>query len=318
MNTIHRIEEFRPLKIDSPLESHRSIALTIGNFDGFHLGHQKLLSKLMEKAEHSVVLTFTSHPNTVLQNRPVSYLTSLPHRLTLLENFGIDTVIALPFTQEFSEQSPEAFLTFLKSYIPFSHLILGYDAVIGHQRSGHPALLQTLSEKLDFSLEYLEPVNFNGNVVSSRQIRNLIQEGDFKTAELYLGRPYSIYSAVIQGAGKGGRIGFRTANLSVEHLSLPPIGVYAVKVCIENQSYLGVANLGYAPTLHQDRPPVLEVHILDYDNTLTHVPLEVIFLKHLRGEKKFPSIEALKTQIQKDIYQTRSLYNHVDSSLSSI
>ncbi len=192
MNIIHRIEEFRLPKIDSLSESHQSIALTIGNFDGFHLGHQKLLSKVMEKGEHSVALTFTSHPHTILHDRTVSYLTSLQHRLTLLENFGIDTVIALPFTQEFSEQSPEAFLTLLKSYIPFSHLILGYDAVIGHQRSGNPALLQTLSEKLNFTLEYLEPVSFKGSIVSSRQIRSFIQEGDLVSAELYMGRPYSI------------------------------------------------------------------------------------------------------------------------------
>ncbi len=110
----------------------------------------------------------------------------------------------------------------------------------------------------------------------------------------------------MQGAGKGRRLGFRTANLSVEHLSLPPMGVYAVKVCVENHSYMGVANLGYAPTLHNDRPPVLEVHILDYDNDLTEVPIEVIFLKHLRPEKKFTSAEDLKIQIQKDIHQTRS------------
>lgn len=299
MQTIHRIEDFIP--------SSYPIALTLGNFDGVHLGHQSILKSLVKENTQPVVFTFVNHPAEILHQKPTAHLTTLPHRLQLLEKAGVQTTILAPFTAEFSKLSAEAFLANLKHSVSFSRLVLGHDALIGHQRQGNIEILQKLTKKLQFSLEYLEPVQVDGIIVSSTHIRELIQKGDFESASRFLGRPFSIYSCIQLGAGKGRLIGFPTANLSVEGLCLPPLGVYAIETTIEGKTHLGVANLGHAPTLHAMRPSCLEVHLLDWPtNSPNH--LDVRFLHYIRPEKRFDSIDALKNQIKEDINCVKNKY----------
>ncbi len=290
MKIIYRLEDFEPMG--------EPISLTIGNFDGVHLGHQAILSRL---SGQKVVFTFSNHPIEVLQSCPFFRLTTTSHRLRLLEKNGVDTTLIVPFTEAFSKQPADEFITQLHIALPFSHLVLGHDAVIGHKRQGDTILLQELATKLGFSLTYLEPITFNGAPVSSSQLRALIQKGSFEEASKLLGRPYSIQSVVEPGDQQGRHLGFKTANLKVHSLCLPPLGVYVVQTEIENKSYIGVANLGHAPTLHANRPPILEVHLIDYQGELYGLEIEVEFLKFLRPEKRFDSIEALKRQIQNDI-----------------
>lgn len=294
---LHQIEHFT---------AKESCALTIGNFDGMHVGHQALLKHLVSKKLHSTVLTFSNHPLTVLSHERPLEITTVDHKILLFKELRIDTVLLLPFTEEFSKQSPDFFLNFLQKYIPFSHLVLGYDGVIGHAREGDRPYLEQLAQKLKFQLEYFPPVCLDGQPISSRKIRTSIQQGDLSTAARYLGRPFSIYSKVMSGKAMGRVLGFKTINLPTEGRVLPPHGVYVVHVRVGNQTLLGVANLGSAPTLHQDRPPLIEVHILDVEENFYEREVEVIFIKYLRSEKKFDSVETLKQQIVEDILATRS------------
>jgi riboflavin kinase/FMN adenylyltransferase len=300
MQRFNKIEEFTC--------SAKSIALTIGNFDGVHLGHLAILRSLQQKADYSLVLTFSNHPSEILSQESPSYLTSLPHRLDLLEQEGIEGILVLPFTCELSKLTAENFLKQLKKQISFSHLVLGHDAVIGYQRQGDPACLDTLSKQFGFSLDYLEPVCVNNTIVSSRLIRKCIQQGDLNTASRLLGRPYSIRASVIRGIGKGKELGFPTANLAIANLVLPPLGVWAIEAQIEGETYSGIANLGRAPTLHANRLVMLEAHLFDMDENLYDREIEVIFLKFIREEKYFPTIDALRKQIEKDIEFARESY----------
>lgn len=293
MKIIHRLEDFEP--------KSGPISLTIGNFDGVHLGHQAILSELVGQ---KVVFTFSNHPVEVLNRKPFLRLTTASHRLHLFNQYGIETTVMMPFTEAFSKQTAEAFLTHLHTAIPFSHLVLGHDAVIGYARQGNPKMLQELAAKLGFRLTYLKPITLEGTTVSSSLVRRLIQEGLFDQANQFLGRSYSIRTFVEPGSQQGRLLGFQTANLNVHSLCLPPLGVYVVRTEIQGKIYLGVANLGQAPTLHANRPPLLEVHLLDYEGNLYAKEIEVYFLKFLRDEKRFDSIEALKTQIEKDIHST--------------
>ena len=278
------------------------LALSIGIFDGVHLGHQALLSRLKQMAPQTAVFTFSNYPDEVLHGVSILQLTTLSHRLALFEKMGIDHTILVPFTQSFSQQTARQFLTQINRSIPFSYLVLGHDAVIGHDRNCD---LSDLTKELSFVLEYLEPIRLNGKVISSSEIRKCILAGKLAEASALLGRPYSIFANVVHGQGKGGILGFHTANLPVEELALPPLGVYIVKVKIDHTILPAVANLGYAPTLHKERPLCLEVHLIDDCRDLYDKELEVFFLKYLRPEIKFEHIDALKNQIRTDIHLSK-------------
>lgn len=287
---------------DSPLSS---IALTIGNFDGVHLGHQAILKRLKRAASCTILFTFSNHPSEVLRKESISYLNTLSHRLALFEKMGVDYVILTPFTAEFAKQSAKEFLITLKRAISFSYLILGHDSRIGHDRNPN---LVPLTKELNFHLEYLEPIQIEGKAISSSDIRRLVQKGELGEASKLLGRPYSLYASVETGFGKGSLLGFPTANLPVKGLALPPLGVYAVQVIIDNKAFPAVANLGYAPTLHEARSICLEVHLIDTDQQLYGKQLEVIFLKYIRPEIKFENLTSLKEQIHNDILHAKALF----------
>jgi riboflavin kinase/FMN adenylyltransferase len=281
-------------------------ALTIGNFDGVHLGHQALFKRLKQAASHSAAITFSNHPSTILNKSSITYLTTLPHRLSLLEKLDLDFLFLIPFSEALAKKTAAIFLKEVREAVPFSHLILGYDAVIGHDRQNN---LYPLAIELAVHLEYLPPVRFGSKAISSSEIRKSILAGELEKAGELLGRPYSIFATVQPGDGKGRTLGFHTANLPVEELALPPLGVYAVHANINNKLQLGVANLGHAPTLHKNRPPCLEVHLLDTETNLYNKEIEVFFLKFLRPERRFPTTCDLKEQIKQDIAITRSLFN---------
>jgi riboflavin kinase/FMN adenylyltransferase len=289
---------FRTLEDEHSLDEN--LVLTLGNFDALHLGHQALLQKMKEQGKPAV-LTFSNHPSTILSHSPKPSLLSLPHKLHLLESYGVEKTFLLPFTEELSKQTAEEFIISIRKEIPFSHLILGYDAKIGHKREGDESTLRKIALKCGFRLEYLLPTTFEGQPVSSSLIRLSLQEGDLKKVSSLLGRPYSIYGKVEKGAGKGRAIGFRTMNLVVEGLCLPPLGVWAVSLTYQGIDYQGIANLGLAPTLRQTLSPLLEVHIPGFQEEIYDQAVNVEFLRFLRPEKKFCSLEDLKNQIASDI-----------------
>ena len=293
----------------APVPTEKPVCLTIGNFDGFHLGHQFVIDTLIREAKKnnalSAVITFDDHPSKVLrpQNK-VLHLFTLPQKISLLDQAKVDILIILNFTQEFSQQAPEEFLDSLQNAIPFDTLVLGHDARIGKGREGNHAHIQAFAKH--FNILSLEPYTLDHTIISSSLIRTLIQKGDLLQAAKFLGRPYSLQGTVIKGQGKGRIIGFPTANLAVEGLCLPPYGVYAVEVSCHGSSYKAIANLGIAPTVRQDLTPLLEIHLLGEQIDLYGKDITVRFKAFIRPEKRFASLEALKAQIHSDI-QTASM-----------
>lgn len=292
------LEEF-----DRPQEP---IALTIGNFDGVHLGHQHVLKQLRETARkskvHSAVITFSNPPSIVLHpEKPVLMLTSQKQKQHLIRNLGIEFIISLEFTKEFSQQSPETFLNRICDRVNLKHLVLGYDSRIGKGRAGDKQTVQNYASKHDMALDYVSPFLFDGLPVSSSRVRALIQKGDLAGAEKLLGRKYSQLLTPRTGRGLGRSIGYSTLNFDVHGICLPPIGVYSVLVKLGDHIYDSVANLGFAPTVRDDDFPQLEVHLLDETKDINHNEVEVIFHRRIREERKFETLEDLREQIGKDI-----------------
>ncbi|CUI16979.1 putative riboflavin kinase/FMN adenylyltransferase [Candidatus Protochlamydia naegleriophila] len=298
MHLYHQLEEFKDQKTP--------VVLTIGNFDGVHLGHLAVLQRSQAVAKrveaHTVVITFSNHPSEVLRPEdPTLLLCTLPHKIALLEANQVDHLMLLPFTRYLALHSAASFVERVRQFIPFSHLILGHDATLGRDRQGNRDVMQSLAEAWGFEVYYLEEYRYEGLPVSSTRIRQLVQKGEFDQAEVLLGRPYSIYSGISTGLGKGRQIGYPTANIPVKGLCLPPQGVYVVEVNKDGKIYQGIANLGVAPTVRQDGVPLLEVHILAENVELSEHPIEVIFLKFIRPERKFDGLEALREQIKQDV-----------------
>lgn len=282
------------------------IALTIGNFDGVHLGHQQLLEKL-RRAGRSVVVTFRNHPSDVLRsNDPSSILCAIDQKLDLLESFGVEAVALLDFTPELAKQSPEEFLDSIRLHLPFDHLILGYDGRIGCDRSGTPERLAEIAKERGFSLHYLPALTMGERPISSGRIRTAILQGDLDEAARLLGRPLSYYATVHAGAGMGRHIGFPTANLDIDHLCPPPLGVYAVSLRHGDHRFDGVANYGIAPTLHTNRIPLFEVHLFSFLGELYEARVELTLRAFLRPERHFSTVEELKQQIARDIELAKS------------
>lgn len=280
-------------------------ALTIGNFDGVHLGHQQILKKLREIARQEglspAVLTFYNHPSEILQPNQQPALLSFPdERLQMLEKAGVEEVIALSFSPAIADLSARSFLELLQRYLPFKILILGHNAVLGKGREGGRSHIETLSESLKFHVHYLPLFEINGQPISSSLIRKAIQQGDLEAASRWLGRPYSLAGQRISGLGKGRVLGYPTLNLNVDKRCLPPFGVYAVEVLYKERLYPAIANLGLAPTVRSDTQPLLEVHLLEPVHIETSF-LEVIFKAFIRSEQRFSSLEALQKQIAADI-----------------
>lgn len=302
------------MKIIRSLNKHiPDSVVTIGNFDGVHLGHQSVLKKVVDVAKQknrqSVVVTFENHPSTILKPAfPVPIICSVKHKLKLFEKMGIDYVVLLPFTKDFAQQSADEFLQNLFKITSFSDLILGDDAVIGKNREGDPSTLKTLSSKFGFQVTYLPQVSLDGKRVTSTLIRDLISVGKLEETEKYLGRRYSIFETVTKGLELGRKLKFPTANFDVAHLKLPPLGVYVVQLALEGELHNGVANLGIAPTVRYNNKPVLEVHLFDFDQDIYGKEAEVTFNHYLRPEIRFESVDQLVEQIAKDAQEARSFF----------
>lgn len=303
MEIFYELSQLPKVKLD---------AITIGNFDGVHLGHQAILRRLKDLSgksnEKTLVVTFSNHPTEILRpSSAVKTLCTWRHKCRLFEEQGIDFLLALTFTPEFSQQTAQQFLSHLYHAIPFSHLVLGHDAALGRDRQGDCAAVNRLAEQYHFTAEYLPPLSVEGSPVSSTRIREQLRSGNLAGASKLLGREFSVYNPVIRGQGKGRTIGFPTANLEVSGLELPPEGVYAVKVKCFGQEMPAIANLGVAPTVRSDKALLLEVHFLDEELALYGEEVEVIFAGFIRPERQFVSMTELSEQIKRDIVNAKDI-----------
>lgn len=243
--------------------------LTIGNFDGVHRGHQKVIQKVVESAKEingtAAVITFSNHPLEVLRPEiPIKFICTPLHKTRLMENLGIELLFNLTFTREFSDQNPETFLLNIKKHIDFKKIILGYDAKIGKEREGNKEKIIELSKKMKFDVEYLTPLHANEIPVSSSLIRDSINKGKFDTAKKFLGRPYSILSSIISTEQLGTK-----AMIDVSRLSLPPHGKYSVELVYEGIRRQGSAEVSFASTI--------EVNFIDNTPLLIGNEIEVFF-----------------------------------------
>ncbi len=289
------------------------LCVAIGVFDGVHLGHQSLIRRAMTEGDEmrgsAVVLTFHPHPARVLRPDSAPHLlTSTPHKLRLIEELGCQYLLLTRFDLAFAAQPPEVFIEALVGSATSLRMIcVGHNWAFGKARAGNVALLSALGDTFGFETVEIEPVEIDGELVSSTRIRKAVEAGDFETARRFLGRDYTILGTVQPGAGRGRGIGFPTANLSAHNERFPPNGVYAVRVLMDSQWLEGVANVGVRPTVGSALDRVLEVHIFDFSGDRYGHDLEVKFERFLRPEKKFSSIEELRTQIARDATLAREI-----------
>lgn len=288
--------------------------LTIGAYDGVHLGHQAILKQLAAGAHAvgcpAVVLTFHPHPANVLNPRhPLKYLTTPERRAELLGDLGIDVVITYPFDEQVAHLPGQEFLRRMDEHLDINTLWVGYDFAMGHNRDTDVSVLKQLGVELDYILNVQAPINNGDQIISSSRIRKLLQEGNLDVANRYLGRPYCLSGKVIPGDGRGRTIGVPTANLDFwEEQVIPARGVYACRAFVEDQTYTAATNIGVRPTFDgRGVHDHVEAHLLDADIDLYGKTIRLEFIEYLRGEQKFPNVEALVNQIRADIARTRRL-----------
>lgn len=302
-----------PDEITSPFKNG---VITIGNFDGVHIGHQALFYEVIERAHAiegtSIAMTFEPHPLRVLKkNHTPPLITLLEQKAELIERSGIDVLICVPFTLEFAAITAVAFVEdLLVRKIGMKAIVLGEDYAFGKNREGNIELLNTLAPRLGFEVivtSLIRSIQGISERISSTAIRELVQAGEMQQACKMLGRHFQLRGIVVAGRDRGGKLlGFPTANLKIEEELCPKTGIYAVTVETRRGVHLGVANIGYSPTF-DDRQFTVEVHLLDFNEAIYGEKIRVNFVKRLRGEIKFGSIQELKHQIGKDIEAARRI-----------
>ena len=287
--------------------------LALGVFDGVHVGHRAVIEAARQQVEshggNCVVVTFDPHPIRVLapERAPRQLLASLDHKARLLEKIHVDALLALPFTREFAQISATDFIESLVRHQHVTTIAVGEDWRFGKGREGDVSFLRRIGEKLGFQVIALPPVMHQGERISSTRIRQSIRDGAMANATEMLGRPYGIEGLVVKGQQLGRTLGFPTANIALGEEQLPPDGVWAVRGHGDGHAWQGVANLGNRPTV-DGLTRVFEVHLFDHDSDLYGKMLEVEFVKHLRPEQKFPSLDALREQITKDVTDAREVF----------
>lgn len=304
-------------------KSTKKTIVTIGTFDGVHIGHKKILEKLIKNTSNSnfesLVLTFFPHPRLVLQTgTDMKQLNTIDEKVNLLENIGIDNLVIHPFNKEFSRLTAEDFVkSVLVDTFNVAKIIIGYDHRFGRNRTADINDLIDFGEKYNFEVEQISAEEVNDVSVSSTKIRNALNEGDVTLAKTYLDYYYSIQGTVTKGKQLGRTIGFPTANINVkeDYKLIPKDGVYAVSCKIDSSIYHGMMNIGVNPTVEtQNQNQKIEVHLFDFDQNIYDKNIKVSLLKRLRDEQKFESVDALKKQLVKDKLNAISFLNSLKSS----
>jgi riboflavin kinase/FMN adenylyltransferase len=288
--------------------------LTIGNYDGLHLGHKRIMERIQEKARDlngtSMLMTFHPHPLTILRpDKFIGLITPLHVKKRLIEEAGIDVLIIIPFTDDFRDITPEAFVdNLLVKKLGIKGLIVGYDFKFGKEGKGNVEHLAFHSTEYGFFFEIQGAITFDGEKVGSNRIRKMIQEGDVGKAALHLDRPYMIEGTVVKGEGRGRTIGFPTINLKTEFPLIPKRGVYFTDVDVGGKRYSAVTNIGYNPTF-DGQSLTIETYILDFSGDLYDQEIALYFLERIRDEVRFSSVDELKERIWKDVEVARNYFN---------
>ena len=301
--------------IDSIKHDPKS-AVTVGTFDGIHLGHRKIIETLNkikeEKGLRSIVITFDPHPQIVLRNkaRDIKLLTTTQEKIEFFKSLGVDIIYVINFTQEFSKTpAVDFYVNFLIKKIGLSDLILGYDHMFGRNREGNFETLKELASQYNFTVDKVSEFTVNGEHISSTEIRNALLEGNVKKANRLLGRNYSIDGTIIHGDKRGREFGYPTANIKPdsEFKLIPKTGVYAVNTVLDGKEYAGMMNIGYNPTVTDKGELRVEVNLFDFDRQAYGEKIKIQFIDFIRDEMKFNSIDDLITEMNSDKEKTLSI-----------
>jgi riboflavin kinase/FMN adenylyltransferase len=315
-----------PVVVHSPKEwvdryerTGRRSVVSVGNFDGLHLGHQRILRALVERAraahELAGIVTFDPHPMKILrpQQAPL-LLQTLEQRLEGFASFGIDATLLLQFDLALAAVPAREFVqTLLVEKLRVSHVLVGANFRFGHGQEGDVALLRQMGQQFGFLVETINPVLIGGEVVSSTSVRRAIGEGRVADAAQLLGRPFALTGDIVRGSGRGSTIVFPTLNLAPEQELLPKPGVYATEAALQGRAYRAATNVGFRPTFNGTHLSI-ETHLFDFSETITKGRLEVRFWERLRDERKFRGPVELREQIASDIQQARELFRRLDEA----
>ncbi len=311
MLTVQNTEHFR---IESPT------ILTIGTFDGVHLGHQKILNRLKELKKatglKTVVLTFEPHPRKVLfpEQKDLKLLTLIDEKLDLLEKYGVDVTVVYPFTKQFSQLDSEHYIReILLRSLHVKHLVIGYDHKFGQNRGGDIHTLKQYAPLHNFEVEEISALDIDNISISSSKIRKALKEGHLDQASEFLGHRFTLNARVVKGKQLGRTLGYPTANLlpAGEEKIIPKTGVYFVEVIAGNEPYYGMMSIGINPTTDNDGLRKLEVHLFNFSGDLYGKSIQLNFIKRLRDEKKFPNLNALIAALDEDKANCLRLINEL-------
>jgi riboflavin kinase/FMN adenylyltransferase len=310
VDVIHFPDDPRPA-------SWRHPVLALGNFDGLHRGHVKIVERIQrgagERGGTSVVLTFDPHPPRILRpDKAPALLMTKAQKIEALSRAGIQGVAVVRFTRDMSQWEPETFVrTVLVEWLRVAEVWVGADFLFGRDRSGNFTLLKSLGAQYGFRTEKIDPIRYKDFVVSSSRIRRLVTEGRVDEAGALLGHHYVIDGVVVEGAKRGREIGFPTANLASENELIPPHGVYATTVSVDGAAYPSVTNIGQRPTFGDPLVPTIEAHLIGRSMDLYGRTVRLGFVQRLRDERKFPNIEALQEQIAADVRRATRLFDRL-------
>jgi riboflavin kinase / FMN adenylyltransferase len=310
VDVIHFPEDPRPLRWLHPV-------LALGNFDGLHRGHMKIIERVgrvaRERGATAVAMTFDPHPPRVVRpDKAPPLLMTKTQRLEALERAGVDGVAVVRFTPELSRWDPETFVrTVLVEWLHVAEVWVGANFLFGHDRAGNFSSLRGLGSRYGFRAEKIDPVRYKDFVVSSTRIRRLISEGRVDEAGALLGHPYTIDGTVVEGSHRGRSLGFPTANLATGNELIPPHGVYATTVRLDGVIYPSITNVGVRPTFDDEPTTVIETHLLDVERDLYGRTLRLGFVQRLRDERRFESIDLLKAQVGADVQKARTLFEQM-------
>ncbi len=309
---------FRLLNLDPGLvRGPLPCALTIGNFDGVHRGHQAMLARLkaaaVERGLPAAVMTFEPHPREVFTPELApARLTSLREKIELFKQHGIERLVLVRFSQSFAQLSPQEFIQqVLLTGIQARWILIGDDFKFGSKRAGDLALLRQAGTQFGFEVESLSSVLVDNERVSSTAVRVALAQGDMEQATRFLGRPYSISGRVVHGDKLGHELGYPTANVQMKHNKPPLAGIFAVELAgLDGSRLPGVASLGVRPTVKTNGAATLEVHVFDFHERIYGAHVRVDFLHKLRDEEKFPDLPTLIAQIERDVVEAKEYFNH--------
>ncbi len=290
--------------------------VTVGVFDGVHRGHQSILSLLIERSFTlglpGIVVTFDPHPLEIIKKEKIELLVDLNDRLELIDQFPHTYNVLINFNDRFAEKSAEGFIKELKDRLNMREIVIGYNFQFGKGRRGNIKFLQEISSKYNFKVSIVPPVEYEGAPISSSRIRLSLKKGDIIHANEMLGRYFYIKGRVIKGKGLGKEIGFPTANIAISNrIIIPKLGVYATIGTIDNERFIGVTNIGFAPSIKGEKEVTVETHFLDFNRDIYDKLIKVELVAYIRQEIKFNSLEELVNQINLDVESARNIIKKI-------